>query len=185
MSEMSVTFPNGKISFARDELSLMRHGRAPRFYRATVAYRTDAVEREDRDRDPAFVLACGLAFNNVFSADECAKSEGRKFAVKHLLDRPLIVRLYVGQTVLSAVYAALAKLPAREMLGYVPRRLVAVFQAMRKVKKSPPAPARAKRQVSSRQARSQYAKLRAAGHSHEKAVAMCRVMARTDSSSCP
>lgn len=166
MPEIQIPIPSGKISFARalvdDE------------YRMTVAYRADGFEREAPERDPAFIVACGLAFCDTFGPDEFQRSEGRKVATQHL-DGSLVVRLYVGQTVLEAVYAALAKRSPRELRAlHVPRRLISFFRAMRKRPAFRPNPKRASRHTVSMKARRIYSAAIRNGKCHEDAVAECR-----------
>lgn len=181
MPEINVPIPAGKISFVRDQIGVPRRECGllvlAGAFRVTVAYCVDAFERETRDRDPAFVMTCGLAFCDVFGPDEFEKSEGRRYATEHLVASPLTVRVYVGQTVLKAVYTVLSKRSPRELRAlHVPQRLISVFRAVRKQTVSRSNPYRAERCSVSAQARRTYNEAIASGKSREEAVVACRAV---------
>lgn len=181
---MRVEFPEGKIGFVRDRLevskrvcgeSLLTHA-----FRMTVAYRVLASEQEDAARDPAFVVQCGLAFWDVFNSDTpYTNAEGRKWAVDHLHEdrlNGLVVRVYVGQTILAAVYAALSKQPSARLRHlHVPQRLNHVFHAMRKRPVVPLCATYKEREsIVAKVARGIYNQAIAGGKTRDEAIALCR-----------
>ena len=206
MTAYAHQFPSeSKISFVRDEIDAGAHPvvaltvlpftrsdlplRNPQFkrrvmlapccYRMTVAYRTDAVEREAPERDPAFVVTCGLAFCDAFGSDTFTQEEGRAHATEHLKDSPFTVRVYVGQQVLAAVYTALAKrTPSQLRALHVPRRLIPTIRRMRRMPLPEASPKRVERQTHSRSARRLYNSLVASGKTREEAIALCKMTAK-------
>jgi len=189
--DLNMVLPGSKIRFMRDELHAAprpvtmivkdvkgdktRRYLLPRCFRLTVAYEPVAVERKAKDRDPAFVVRCGLAFCDVFGPDAFTKNEGRKTALKHLAESPVEVRLYVGQTVLATVYAALAKKsPGVLRKLHVPQRMIPLFRALRKQKQAAPPARCTERSRTSRFARQTYNDAITHGMSRDEAIALCR-----------